>query len=151
MPGRAAPAGRVQQLKALGWNLGGSRQSSDGVTVVLYEVPFQAAHPDALELHLHGPSECRAIAAFLEDEIAVRVLPSTSAPVGPLRGVTAILVRPVAPLQGEERDEWVIFRRGSSVIPYIIAIGTERTFKIKRREARLINVDSNGQRISRSS
>ena len=151
MPGRAARAERIrQQLRALGWNHGQSRQSSDGVIVVLYEVPFQAAQPGVRELHLQGPSEYRAIAAFLEEEIAVRVLPqSTSEPVGALRGVVAIRVTPVAPLHGEEGDEWIIFRRGSSAIPYITSVGTARTFKIKRREARLINIDTNGQRVLR--
>lgn len=152
MPGRAARAERLrEQLRALGWNLGQIRQSSEGVTVVLYEVPFQAAHPGVRELSLYGSSEYRAIAAFLEEEIAVRVLPQPAGKsVRTARGVVEIHVTPVAPVCGEEGDEWVIFRRGSAAIPYITSVGTNRTFLIRRREARLINVGTDGRRLLRS-
>lgn len=136
-----------EALRPLGWNLGRVDESAHGITVVCFETPFDQEHPGIRELRLHGASEQDAIARFLNQDIAVRVIArGDDAPPGSNRGIVAIPVAPVTPLPGEEGDEWVIFRRGSAAIPFVIAAGTPRAFQITRSEARLINVDASGRR-----
>jgi hypothetical protein len=153
MPARAArAAGARAALQALGWNIAHSHESTDGVTVTLYEFPYRLIQPGIRVLRLNGPSEHRAIADFLDQAILVRVVSRDGDESVRLnRGVVSIHVEPVTPLPAEEGDIWTIFRRGSAAIPYELAVGTNRTFSISRREARLANADEAGHRILRPS